>query len=236
MTSDADITAGKNDKTDVSKTGRLFILSAPSGAGKTTLCRALMEHFKDMLYSVSYTTRDLRKGEFNGVDYHFISKDDFVVKIREGKWAEWAEVHGNYYGTSAVFLNDALASGKNVLLDIDVKGTRQILKRYPDSITIFIMPPSLDILRFRMESRGADSREVIERRMINAEREISQRSFYKHVIVNDNLLKAVTELISIVEMYGKGGRRKAGEGTRREARGERRNSKFDVRSKNHDEN
>ncbi|MBU1711548.1 MAG: guanylate kinase, partial [Proteobacteria bacterium] len=119
----------------------------------------------------------------------------------EGKWAEWAKVHGNYYGTSAVYLDKAFASGNDILLDIDVEGTKQIVGRYPDSITIFIMPPSLDILRFRMESRGSDSREVIERRMVNAEMEISQRNIYKHVIVNDNLLKAVTELISIVEMY-----------------------------------
>ncbi|MBU1711785.1 MAG: guanylate kinase, partial [Proteobacteria bacterium] len=186
---------------DVSKTGSLFIISAPSGAGKTTLCSALMKHFDDMLYSISYTTREPRKGEKNGVDYHFISKEYFEKLITEGKWAEWAKVHGNYYGTSAVFLDEAIASGNDILLDIDVEGTKQIIGRYPDSITIFIMPPSLDILRFRMESRGSDSREVIERRMVNAEMEISQRSIYKHVIVNDNLLKAVTELISIVEIY-----------------------------------
>ena len=108
--------------------GRLFILSAPSGAGKTTLCRALMEHFSDMLYSVSYTTREPRKDEISGNDYHFISKEDFSKKIKEGKWAEWAEVHGNFYGTSAEFLDKALAAGKNILLDIDVEGTMQILK------------------------------------------------------------------------------------------------------------
>jgi len=198
-----------NDNKAASVEGRLFILSAPSGAGKTTLCAALMEHFKDMLYSVSYTTRSPRKGEINGVDYHFISKDDFIVKIREGKWAEWAEVHGNYYGTSALFLNDALSSGKNVLLDIDVKGTRQILKKYPDSVTIFIMPPTPEILRMRIESRGADSREVIEKRMKNAEKEMAQIDLYRHVIVNDNLMAAVPEIVSIVEMYRRGSRRGA---------------------------
>jgi len=199
----------ENDNTADSGEGRLFILSAPSGAGKTTLCSALMKHFKDMLYSVSYTTRNPRKGEINGVDYHFISKDDFIEKIREGKWAEWAEVHGNYYGTSALFLNDALSSGKNVLLDIDVKGTRQILKKYPDSITIFIMPPTPEILRMRIESRGADSRAVIEKRMKNAEKEMAQRDLYRHVIVNDNLMAAVAEIVSIVEMYRRGSMRRA---------------------------
>lgn len=193
----------QNNNKAASEKGRLFILSAPSGAGKTTLCHALTEHFKDMLYSVSYTTRDPRKNEINGTDYHFISKDVFMVKISEGKWAEWAKVHGNYYGTSAALLDEAVASGNDILLDIDVEGTKQIIGRYPDSVTIFIMPPSLDILRFRMESRGSDSKEVVERRMTNAEKEIFQRSIYKHIIVNDNLPKAVAELISIVEMYRK---------------------------------
>ena len=199
----------ENDNTRASGTGRLFILSAPSGAGKTTLCRALMEHFSDMLYSVSYTTREPRKDEISGADYHFISKENFAGKIKEGKWAEWAEVHGNFYGTSAEVLNEALASGREVLLDIDVEGTKQILKRYPDGITIFIMPPTPEILRKRIESRGSDSREVIERRLQNAEKEISLRGMYMHVIVNDSLQKAVTELVSIVERYGKGVRREA---------------------------
>ncbi len=189
--------------------GRLFIISAPSGAGKTTLCRALMEHFSEMLYSVSYTTREPRKDEIIGADYHFISREDFAGKIKEGKWAEWAEVHGNYYGTSAVFLDKELAAGKNILLDIDVEGTMQILKRYPDSITIFIVPPTPGILRKRIESRGSDSREAIERRLKNAEKEMSRRGLYMHVIVNDSLQEAVAELVGIVEMYGKSGRQKA---------------------------
>jgi guanylate kinase len=203
------VNAENDNNMAASGKGRLFILSAPSGAGKTTLCRALMEHFSDMLYSVSYTTREPRKDEISGADYHFISKKDFAGKIKEGKWAEWAEVHGNFYGTSAGFLNDALASGRDVLLDIDVEGTRQILKRYPDSITIFIMPPTPGILKKRIESRGSDSREVIERRLKNAEKEMSRRGMYMHVIVNDSLQEAVAELIGIVEMYGKGGRQKA---------------------------
>jgi len=198
------VNAAHDNNMAASVKGRLFILSAPSGAGKTTLCRALMEHFRDMRYSVSYTTREPRKDEINGNDYHFISKEDFSRKIKEGKWAEWAEVHGNFYGTSAEFLDKELSAGKNILLDIDVEGTIQILKRYPDSITIFIMPPTPEILRKRIESRGADSLEVIERRMKNAEREMTQRDIYRHVIVNDSLYKAVAEVVSIVERYGKG--------------------------------
>lgn len=200
------VNADNDDNMAASGKGRLFILSAPSGAGKTTLCRALMGHFSDMLYSVSYTTREPRKDEKSGADYHFISKKDFAAKIKEGKWAEWAEVHGNFYGTSAEFLNEALASGNDVLLDIDVEGAGQILKRYPDSITVFIMPPTPEILRMRIKSRGADSMEVIERRLKNAEKEMSRRGMYMHVIVNDSLQEAVTELIGIVEMYRKGGR------------------------------
>lgn len=192
------INAENDNNMAASGKGRLFIISAPSGAGKTTLCRALMEHFSDMLYSVSYTTREPRKDEISGADYNFISKEDFAGKIKEGKWAEWAEVHGNFYGTSAGFLNEALASGRDVLLDIDVEGTRQILKRYPDSITIFIMPPTPEILRKRIESRGSDGREVIERRLKNAEKEMSLRGIYMHVIVNDSLQEAVAELVGIV--------------------------------------
>ncbi|MDQ1331571.1 MAG: guanylate kinase [Thermodesulfobacteriota bacterium] len=195
-----------NDTLAAKGMGRLFILSAPSGTGKTTLCRALMKHFKDMRYSVSYTTREPRKGEVSGIDYHFISREAFAEKIKEGKWAEWAEVHGNFYGTSAGFLDEALSSGRDVLLDIDVDGTRQILKRYPDSVTVFIMPPDLGILRKRIESRGSESREVIEMRLKNAEMEMAQKDLYKHVIINDSLDEAVADIVSIVEKYGKGGR------------------------------
>ncbi len=206
MPSGTFIVSAENDNMAASGRGRLFILSAPSGAGKTTLCRALMEHSRGMLYSVSYTTREPRKDEISGADYNFISKEDFAGKIKEGKWAEWAEVHGNFYGTSAGFLNEAIASGRDVLLDIDVEGTMQILKRYPDSITVFIMPPTLEILWKRIKSRGADSMEVIEKRMKNAEEEISRRGIYMHVIVNDSLQKAVAELVGIVDMHRKGGR------------------------------
>ena len=122
--------------------GHLFIISAPSGAGKSTLCRAMRDHFPDLLYSISYTTRSPRKGERNGVDYHFILPDDFEKGISRHRWAEWAEVHGNYYGTSAEFLDNELSAGRDILLEIDVQGTRQILQRYPDGITIFILPPS----------------------------------------------------------------------------------------------
>jgi len=179
----------------------LFILSAPSGAGKTTLAGAVLNRFADMLYSVSYTTREPRNGEQDGLDYHFIQRDLFKKYIKEGKWAEWAEVHGNYYGTSAEFLDKSLAAGGDILLDIDVQGTIQLLERYPDSITIFIVPPSMDMLRRRLELRGTDSNAVIARRLVNAEKEMAGQDLYRHVIINDQLSEAIDELISIIEKY-----------------------------------
>lgn len=181
--------------------GHLFIISAPSGAGKTTLSRAALDHFDDMLYSISYTTRKSRGREKDGVDYYFISENDFNKRIESGKWAEWAEVHGNFYGTSAKFLDKGLASGHDILLDIDIQGTIQMLKRYPDSITIFIMPPSLETLRNRLVLRGTDSEEVVERRLQNAQKEMERKDLYRHIIVNDRLSAAIEELISIVENY-----------------------------------
>ncbi|MFO7496391.1 MAG: guanylate kinase [Desulfobacterales bacterium] len=178
--------------------GRLFILSAPSGAGKTTLCQALRGRFPALQYSVSTTTRAPRKGERDGVDYFFVSRDTFRRRLAKGGWAEWAEVYGNFYGTSAAFLDRALAAGEDVLLDIDVQGTRQILSRYPDCVTIFIMPPSIDTLRRRLENRGTDSPEVIEKRLVSAREEMAQKDLYRHVVVNDRLPDALAELTRLV--------------------------------------
>lgn len=181
--------------------GHLFIISAPSGAGKTTLAKAVLGRFPDMLYSVSYTTRKPRAGETDGVDYHFISSQDFKKGIKENRWAEWAEVYGNYYGTSVDVINKGLSSGRDMLLDIDVQGTIQILKHYPDSMTIFILPPSMDILKQRIEMRGTDSDSAIKRRLMTAEKEIAQKHLYRHVIVNDNLSEAIEKLGSIIKKY-----------------------------------
>jgi guanylate kinase len=183
----------------------IFIISAPSGAGKTTLCKAALAAFADMRYSVSFTTRPPRPGEENGRDYVFVTVPEFEAGIRSGRWAEWARVHGNYYGTSADVLAQSLCSGCDILLDIDVQGARQICTRFPESVTIFIMPPSLEVLRQRLVSRGTDRPEVIALRIESAGREMAQRDVYRHVVVNDDLETAITELIHIIDLYRNGG-------------------------------
>ena len=179
----------------------LFIISAPSGAGKTTLCRRVHQQYPDMLYSVSYTSRNPRKNEQEGIDYHFIDRDEFEKRIDAGRWAEWALVYDNYYGTSADFLDDGLKAGKDILLDLDVQGTRQMLIGYTECVAIFIRPPSLEALRQRLENRGTDSAETIAVRLDNAEKEIGQQEIYHHVIVNDLLPDALAELMSVIESY-----------------------------------
>ncbi len=182
----------------MSERGHLFVVSAPSGAGKSTLCNAVRERFPDIHYSVSTTTRPPRPGETDGVDYHFVTESEFKEGIERGRWAEWAVVHGNYYGTSAEGLRETLENGTDILLDIDVQGATRIVERFPDVVTIFIMPPSLETLRERMTSRGTDAPEVIDRRVDNARAEMAARDRYQHVIVNDHLPDATAAIIEIV--------------------------------------
>lgn len=181
--------------------GRLFIVSAPSGAGKTTLCEAVRNHFNELAYSISYTTRAKRKGERHAVDYYFISRAEFEQGIGQNRWAEWAEVHGNYYGTSARWIERNLKKGANILLDIDVQGMRKLLKQFPEAVTIFIAAPSMEELRHRLEKRAADDARTIELRMANAEAEMKQQDRYRHVVINDDLADARQRLISILKRY-----------------------------------
>jgi guanylate kinase len=187
-----------------SRGGRLFIVSAPSGAGKSTLCSAVRRQLPDLAYSVSYTTRMPRKGERPAVDYHFISEAEFRQGIDEGRWAEWARVHGNYYGTSARWIEDTLNSGRDILLDIDLQGARQMVRRFPDAVTVFILPPSIAELERRLKRRDADSPQDIELRLNNARDEIAQRHFCRHEVVNEQIGKAAQELMDLISGYRQG--------------------------------
>ena len=178
---------------------RLFIISAPSGAGKTTLCNALRRHFITLTYSISHTTRPARPGEQNGRDYFFISQQEFEKGIDSQRWAEWAQVHGHYYGTSAQWIESTLKAGKNILMDIDVQGTRQLKRRFPRAETIFIMAPSLAELERRLWQRAKDNEDIIALRLQNAQIEIAQSAFYDHILINDDLDQATQALIALLK-------------------------------------
>lgn len=183
------------------KKGQLFIVSAPSGAGKSSLINALLTRFNaddSMRLSISHTTRAPRPGEINHVAYHFVSEDEFKALIARGAFYEYANVFGHYYGTSREIVEQWVSEGKDVLFDIDWQGARQIRKISPDARSIFIIPPSLDELKHRLETRGQDSEDVIEGRMEKALREISHYSEYDHVIINDDFDNALNKLRSII--------------------------------------
>ncbi len=182
--------------------GRLFILSAPSGAGKTTLARRLIESLPDMVLSVSHTTRPKRNGEQHGVDYWFVSAEEFRAMKEGGEFLEHAEVFGNLYGTSKESVDEQLQLGRNVLLDIDWQGARSVRQRMPGVTSIFILPPSLAELEHRLRSRGQDSDSVVEGRMREAAEEMSHHVEYDYKVVNDDLDRATADLIAIVSGQG----------------------------------
>lgn len=183
--------------------GNVFIISAPSGAGKTTLCKEIIRIMPDTKFSVSYTTRRPRPGEIDGKDYIFVNEDTFKRMIENDEFAEWAEVHGNYYGTSMKALNDIIESGQDVILDIDVQGAQQMRDRFGTGVYIFVLPPSLDVLRKRLEERGQNSLEEIERRVRKAVEEIREYKKYDYVIVNDVFEDALNALRAIIIAEGK---------------------------------
>jgi guanylate kinase len=178
--------------------GLLVVVSSPSGAGKTTLCHRLMNEFREVQFSVSVTTRKPRAGEREGVDYTFVSPTAFHAMADAGEFAEWAEVHGNFYGTPKSQVNQALEGGRDVLFDIDWQGGRQLKAKFPqDAVMIWILPPSLAVLEERLRRRAADSPAVIERRLSAAKRELMEYGFYNYLIVNDDLTKAYDQLRSV---------------------------------------
>lgn len=178
--------------------GNLFIISAPSGAGKSTLINALLKQHADMQLSVSHTTRSPRPGESDGVQYHFTDIPKFKQLIAQEQFIEWAEVFGNYYGTSKAALADKLAQGIDVFLDIDWQGARQIKQQLPFVTTIFILPPSVEALEHRLNQRGQDSAEVIAGRMAKARDEISHAAEYDYWLVNDDLELALQQFSGII--------------------------------------
>jgi guanylate kinase len=177
----------------------LLIMSSPSGAGKTTLTQDLLAHFPDLMFSVSHTTRKPRAAEIDGRDYHFIDAAAFRAQIAEDMFAEWAEVHGNLYGTSFREIDRCQQlSKRGIVFDIDHQGARQIKARCPDAVGVFVLPPSMEELRKRLRGRAQDDEATIERRFANAKREIEHYGLFDYLIVNDDLEQAKLRLRSIV--------------------------------------
>lgn len=182
---------------EVARQGRLYVVSAPSGAGKTSLVAALLEADSGIEVSVSHTTRQARPGEVDGVNYHFVSIPEFEQLISESGFLEHAKVFDNYYGTSKTWLEQRMALGQDVILEIDWQGAQQVRELMPDTVSIFILPPSKAALRERLQGRGQDSEEVIERRMADATSESSHYHEYDYLVINDQFGDALSDLLSI---------------------------------------
>jgi guanylate kinase len=177
--------------------GTLFVISAPSGAGKTSLVAEMLRADSLLGVSVSHTTRPMRDGEQDGVNYHFVSREQFEEMINRGDFLEHADVFGNYYGTSQVWVRETLAQGRDVILEIDQQGAAQVRRLAPECVSIFIVPPSAEILRQRLVGRGTDAPEVIERRLAEAEAECSHAVEFDYLVVNDDFDVALADLLAI---------------------------------------
>jgi guanylate kinase len=178
------------------------ILSAPSGGGKTTIARSLLERRADLGYSVSCTTRAPREGEVDGRDYRFLDREAFLAARDRGEFAEWAEVHGNFYGTMRSEVERVLGAGRHVLMDIDVQGARQFHVAFPDTVLIFVLPPSGEVLKARLSARKSEDRAKLLVRLRNARAELGEVGHYHYVVVNDNLDKAVEQVSAIIDAEG----------------------------------
>jgi guanylate kinase len=179
--------------------GMVFVVSAPSGGGKTSLCKEVIKRLPSFEHGVSYTTRQRRPTEVEGKDYHFVTEEQFMEMAKADEFVEYAFVHGNYYGTSLNDIAKTLAKGKNLLIDIDVQGAKQIEERYGDEgVFIFILPPDFDLLRVRLTERHSDPEDEIDRRLQKAEEEVRHYQDYDYVIINDDFKEAVKELEAII--------------------------------------
>jgi guanylate kinase len=181
----------------VTEQGLIIVLSAPSGAGKSSISRRLLAACPDIEFSVSHTSRTPRPNEINGKDYHFISREDFQGRIDQGEFVEWVENYGNFYGTSGKAMHEILGRGKDLLLDVEPRGAKEIKKKFEDGIFVFVLPPSLDELLNRLEKRGHESPEVIKTRFTQAKRELKEVLWYDYTIFNEDLEMAVNQLIAI---------------------------------------
>ena len=183
----------------------LICVSAPSGSGKTTLCKAIRKIRPDLVWSVSCTTRGPRNGEVDGEDYYFKTREEFLVMIDEGEFAEWENVHGNFYGTIKSKLNDSIKNKETVLLELDVNGTASIQKLYPNhTYSIFIIPPSINHLRNRLKSRGSETDQTIEKRLRRFDKEMNYKDQFDTLLINDNIEVAIKEFITKVNHITKG--------------------------------
>jgi guanylate kinase len=183
----------------IRRRGTLFVVSAPSGAGKTTLCREMRLRLSDLAYSVSVTTRPPRPGEIDGTDFRFVSEAQFRELLTRNEMAEWATVHGNLYGTPAASLEAALREGRDVLLDIDTQGAAQLRARYPDAVLVFVVAPSMAELEQRLRERRSDAEQDIARRLERARQEIALWRRYDYLIVNRDVKEAMEQLESIIQ-------------------------------------
>lgn len=180
------------------KQGILFVVSAPSGTGKTTLCREMTIKLPNLTHSISYTTRSPRADEVDGREYFFVNETRFREMIERNEFAEWAEVHGNLYGTHNGHLLDIMNRGEDILLDIDSQGAIQMKKRFKDGVFIYILPPSFEVLKSRLTDRGSESTEEIRKRLKKAKEEIWNYREYYYIVVNDDFKKALIDLKSII--------------------------------------
>ena len=178
--------------------GRIFVISGPSGAGKTSIIEALKGRVKGLGYSISHTSRTPRRTEQNGVDYHFVTRESFLSMIEAKAFVEWAEVYGNFYGTSFSNLNEQISKGLDVLLDIDSQGADNIRRKFASSILVYVLPPSLEKLEKRLSKRDTDDESTIMRRMETAVREINNCKWYDYIIINEDLESAIEEFKTIM--------------------------------------
>ena len=182
--------------------GKVILISGPSGSGKTTLRKMIEKEFKNnLVFSVSYNTREKRSDEIDGVDYFFVTKDKFEKMIANDEFIEWANVYGHLKGTSKEYVQNIINKGKNILLELDVQGGEKVISMYPDLLSIFILPPSFEELERRIRERKGDSEEQIKIRLEKAKEEIEKSYMYKYKIVNDNVEKAYKELKKLIEDY-----------------------------------